>query len=95
MPKGKIKHARPDLGYGFLTSDEGDLRDVFVHQKACDETGAKLQVGLWYSYDLRDNRKHPGRVEACNLRLLKRAEAEQEKRWVRPEPVAFGQEMPE
>jgi cold shock CspA family protein len=92
MPKGMVKHTRLDKGYAFLTSDEGP--DVFVHVGAAAETGAKLQVGLWYEYDTKPNKRFPNKWEACNLRPIKdRATIEQEKAWAsgNPPPVVFGE----
>jgi cold shock CspA family protein len=90
--RGVVRAFFPDKGYLFLAS-EGHP-DTFAHIKNC--VGVKIEFGAEYEFDLVPNVRRPGQFEAVNVRPVGgREKTEQEKRWVRPAPVAFGQEMTE
>jgi len=67
MPKGTVKWFNPTKGYGFIQSQGGGGRDVFVHISAVERAGlSSLNEGQVVEFEEVSNR---GKTSAENLQV--------------------------
>ena len=66
MATGTVKWFNDDKGFGFISPDDGGSKDLFVHQSALDETGARVTEGTKVSFESEDGPKGP---RAVNVRV--------------------------
>ena len=65
---GTVKWYNAIKGFGFIASDRGGGKDIFVHASALDRAGITgLTEGQRVAVDVIDGRKGP---EAAGLRLI-------------------------
>lgn len=56
--KGKVKWFNPEKGYGFIETEEGNGKDVFVHYSAIQGNGFKtLEEGDAVEFDIVEGNK--------------------------------------
>lgn len=69
MTEGTVKFFNTTKGYGFISPDNGQGKDAFVHISAVERSGmSSLYEGQKVSYDLETGRD--GKQSAVNLKAL-------------------------
>jgi CspA family cold shock protein len=67
MASGTVKWFNPTKGYGFILSQGGGSKDVFVHISAVERAGlSSLNEGQVVEYEIESNR---GKESATNLKV--------------------------
>jgi cold shock protein len=67
--EGTVKWFSEEKGYGFISPDDRDAEDVFVHYTAIEGSGFRsLDEGERVSYDLTRGRE--GRIQADDVRKV-------------------------
>ena len=67
MSKGTVKWFNYQIGYGFITAEDG--KDVFVHYSGLNMEGFKtLEEGAAVEFDITDGAKGP---QAVNVEVVK------------------------
>ena len=67
MSKGTVKWFNNQIGYGFITAEDGN--DVFVHFSGLNMEGFKtLEEGAAVEFDITDGAKGP---QAVNVEVVK------------------------
>ena len=67
MSKGTVKWFNNQIGYGFITAEDG--KDVFVHFSGLNMEGFKtLEEGAAVEFDITDGAKGP---QAVNVEVVK------------------------
>ena len=65
MRSGTVKWFNEDKGYGFITPDNGNGKDDFVHIRAVEQSGLKtLKEGDRVEYDMEESR---GKMSAIKI----------------------------
>jgi CspA family cold shock protein len=67
MATGIIKSWHSQRSFGFIKADD-DTGDVFVHISGC--AGGPLCVGDAVEYEAEPSRRHTGKLQAFNVRVL-------------------------
>ena len=68
MPTGTVKWFSDEKGFGFITPDDGDGRDVFVHHTSITGGGYRsLAEGTRVSYETEPGPKGPKAVNVTKL----------------------------
>jgi len=68
MPTGTVKWFSDEKGFGFITPDDGDGRDVFVHQSSIAGGGYRsLAEGARVSFETEPGPKGPKAVNVTKL----------------------------
>jgi len=66
--QGVVKWFSRTKGYGFITPDGGDEKDVFVHYSAIDGAGFRnLEQGDRVEFEIEDSAKGP---QAAKVQLI-------------------------
>lgn len=68
MPIGTVARFNPTRGFGFVTGDEEDQNDIFVHQKDIKDEGFRfLCEGERVEFDIEENDKG---LKAVNVKIV-------------------------
>jgi cold shock protein len=67
MQTGVVKWFNVTKGYGFITPDAGDNRDIFIHISTVESCGlGALDEGQKVEYETGDNR---GKIAVTNVKI--------------------------
>tara|TARA_B100000029_G_scaffold431008_1_gene442374 strand:+ start:1299 stop:1511 length:213 start_codon:yes stop_codon:yes gene_type:complete len=66
MPSGKVKWFNSKKGYGFITLDEDNQKDVFLHVSALEKSKFRiLKENQKIQFEIKEER---GKLQAVNLK---------------------------
>ena len=66
MPSGKVKWFNSKKGYGFITLDENNQKDVFLHVSALEKSKFRiLKENQKIQFEIKEER---GKLQAVNLK---------------------------
>ena len=66
MPSGKVKWFNSKKGYGFITLDEDNQKDVFLHVSALEKSKFRiLKENQKIQFEIKEER---GKLQAINLK---------------------------
>ena len=66
MPSGKVKWFNSKKGYGFITLDENNEKDVFLHVSALEKSKFRiLKENQKIQFEIKEER---GKLQAINLK---------------------------
>ena len=66
MPSGKVKWFNSKKGYGFITLDENNEKDVFLHVSALEKSKLRvLKENQKIQFEIKEER---GKLQAINLK---------------------------
>ena len=66
MPSGRVKWFDSKKGYGFITLDENNEKDVFLHVSALEESKLRvLKENQKIQFEIKEER---GKLQAINLK---------------------------
>ena len=66
MPLGKVKWFNSKKGYGFITLDDDNNKDVFLHVSALDKSRFRiLKENQKIQFEIKEER---GKLQAINLK---------------------------
>tara|TARA_B100000902_G_C26638307_1_gene587846 strand:- start:259 stop:474 length:216 start_codon:yes stop_codon:yes gene_type:complete len=69
MAKGEVRWFNYKKGYGFISQDGADDKDIFVHISAVKASGiAKLQEGQKVEYEIKEQEN--GKMAAEDIKTL-------------------------
>ena len=68
MAEGKVKWFSDRKGYGFITMDEGDSKDIFVHTTALIDGLVTLSEGDEVEFELIESDKGPKAEKVKKIR---------------------------
>ncbi len=70
MPSGKVKWFNSKKGYGFITLDENNEKDVFLHISALEKSKLRiLKENQKIQFEIKEER---GKLQAINLKKPKK-----------------------
>tara|TARA_B100000945_G_scaffold164401_1_gene131889 strand:+ start:360 stop:572 length:213 start_codon:yes stop_codon:yes gene_type:complete len=66
MPSGRVKWFNSKKGYGFITLDDDDKKDVFLHVSALEKSKFRiLKENQKIQFEIKEER---GKLQAINLK---------------------------
>jgi len=66
MPSGRVKWFNSKKGYGFITLDENNEKDVFLHVSALEKSKLRvLKENQKIQFEIKEER---GKLQAINLK---------------------------
>ena len=69
MPSGRVKWFDAKKGYGFITMDENNEKDVFLHVSALEKSKLRvLKENQKIQFEIKEER---GKLQAINLKRPK------------------------
>ena len=69
MPSGRVKWFDAKKGYGFITMDENNEKDVFLHVSALEKSKLRvLKENQKIQFEIKEER---GKLQAINLKKAK------------------------
>ena len=70
MPSGRVKWFNSKKGYGFITLDENNEKDVFLHVSALEKSKLRvLKENQKIQFEIKEER---GKLQAINLKKPKK-----------------------
>jgi len=70
MPSGRVKWFNSKKGYGFITLDEDNEKDVFLHVSALEKSKLRvLKENQKIQFEIKEER---GKLQAINLKKPKK-----------------------
>ena len=70
MPSGKVKWFNSKKGYGFITLDDNNEKDVFLHVSALEKSKFRiLKENQKIQFEIKEER---GKLQAINLKRPKK-----------------------
>ena len=70
MPSGRVKWFNSKKGYGFITLDENNQKDVFLHVSALEKSKFRiLKENQKIQFEIKEER---GKLQAINLNRPKK-----------------------
>ena len=69
MPSGRVKWFNSKKGYGFITLDDDDKKDVFLHVSALEKSKLrKIRENQKIQFEIKEEQ---GKLQAINLKSKK------------------------
>ena len=69
MPSGKVKWFNSKKGYGFITLDEDNQKDIFLHVTSLEKSKLRiLKENQEIEFEIKEEK---GKLQAVNLKRLK------------------------